>query len=229
MRNVEPLESEQYQSLEILIEPFIELPFDDLPEEIKSHWNREETVYFWDSFTPTGRREIAQRHDIHNDPALIAEQQYYFDLTGKKHSLKDEIRKWELVGIVTATDRQIQADNIKRLNAELAEVKRLLNSVPEQAGTQSQAASEQPADTVPAPAMLQDPERRLVALRSLGGDARWKRGLNSVQTWQFTGIKKLVAQEKANKRKRSDEKTIREDLREAALAESIKKGNTRCT
>ena len=69
-----------------------------------------------------------------------------------------------------------------------------------------------------------DPERRLAALRALGGSAKWKRG-RGVQVWQFTGIQKLVAQEKTDGRKRIDEKTIRADLREAAEAENMEKRN----
>lgn len=69
--------------------------------------------------------------------------------------------------------------------------------------------------------VVPDPERRLAALRALGGTAKWKRGRDGIQAWQFKGIQKLVAQEKANERKRSDEKTIRDDLREAAEDESM--------
>ena len=71
---------------------------------------------------------------------------------------------------------------------------------------------------------MADPERRLIALRELGGTAKWKRR-GGVQAWQFTGITELVQQEKAQGRKRHDEKTIREDLREAAEAESMAKRN----
>ncbi|PUE39187.1 hypothetical protein [Limnohabitans sp. Hippo3] len=60
----------------------------------------------------------------------------------------------------------------------------------------------------------QDPERRLARLRSLGGHATYKRG-----EWKFTGITALVKAEKSEERKRSDEKTIRDDLREAAQNE----------
>ena len=56
-----------------------------------------------------------------------------------------------------------------------------------------------------------DPERRLARLRELGGNATYKRG-----EWKITGILALVASEKSQSRKRSDEKTIRADLKEAA-------------
>lgn len=63
-------------------------------------------------------------------------------------------------------------------------------------------------DVVPA---RPDPERRLALLRELGGAAKYTRC-----EWKFTGIKALVDSEKANGRKRSTEKTIRADLKEAA-------------
>lgn len=56
-----------------------------------------------------------------------------------------------------------------------------------------------------------DPERRLARLRALGGGATYKRS-----AWKITGISVLVASEKSEGRKRSDEKTIRGDLKEAA-------------
>ena len=78
---------------------------------------------------------------------------------------------------------------------------------------------------MPVPVVVPDPERRLAALRALGGSAKWKRSRDGVQVWKFTGIQKLVTREKADGGKRNDEKTIRKDLREAAEAESIEKRN----
>lgn len=62
--------------------------------------------------------------------------------------------------------------------------------------------------------LTQDSERRLARLRELGGSAKYK---NSA--WKFTGISALVEREKSEGRKRSDEKTIRADLKEAAQDE----------
>lgn len=67
---------------------------------------------------------------------------------------------------------------------------------------------------LPPVAAISDPERRLARLRELGGDAKKVR-----DEWKFSGMVKLVASEKALGRKRSDDKTIRADLKEAAEAE----------
>lgn len=59
-----------------------------------------------------------------------------------------------------------------------------------------------------------DPERRLARLRALGGTVKCVR-----YEWKFTGITALVQSEKQEGRKRSDEQTIRADLKEAAQTE----------
>ena len=79
-------------------------------------------------------------------------------------------------------------------------------SAPEpQAATPAPEADSASNDATP------DPERRLALLRALGGNAIYRRG-----EWKITGISALVASEKSEGRKRSDEKTIRADLKEAA-------------
>lgn len=79
----------------------------------------------------------------------------------------------------------------------------------------------EPQDATPAPVAdsasndaTPDPERRLALLRALGGSATYKRG-----EWRFRGIVALEASEKREGRPRSSQKTIREDLIEAAQNE----------
>lgn len=149
MTNTKSPESGQYESLVGLIEPFIELPFDSLPEPLRNRVKRA-FLLSWDSCTHERRRSQAVQHDFHCDPASQAEQQYYFDLVDKQQSIESETRGWELSAVPTASDRQIRDNNIKRLNAELAEVMRLLNTAPEQADTQPQAGNDAPVVEVPA-------------------------------------------------------------------------------
>ena len=77
-----------------------------------------------------------------------------------------------------------------------------------QAGTSAPVTDSASNDATP------DPERRLALLRALGGSATYRRN-----EWKFTGIAALVASEKSEGCKRSDEKTIRADLKEAAQNE----------
>ena len=77
-----------------------------------------------------------------------------------------------------------------------------------QAATPAPVADSASNDATP------DPERRLALLRALGGSATYRRN-----EWKFTGIAALVASEKSEGCKRSDEKTIRADLKEAAQNE----------
>lgn len=62
-------------------------------------------------------------------------------------------------------------------------------------------------------AELPDPQRRLAALEASGGSIQQWNG-----KWSITGIDRLTDDEKAAKRKRSDQKTIRKDLHKAAEA-----------
>ena len=79
---------------------------------------------------------------------------------------------------------------------------------------QPQAAAPAPAADSASNNATTDPERRLARLHALGGSATYRRN-----EWKFTGIKALVAIEKSEGRKRSSEKTIRGDLKEAAQTE----------
>jgi len=65
---------------------------------------------------------------------------------------------------------------------------------------------------------LAGPKRRLARLRSLGGSATYQNC-----GWKFKGIQALVECEKNESYKRSDEQTIRGDLKLAAQAERDKK------
>ena len=79
------------------------------------------------------------------------------------------------------------------------------------------AAAGTPTENEPVSAVgdgTPDPERRLAALRALGGKATRLHGV-----WNFTKTNQLTANEKAIGRPRSDQKTIHDDLVEAAEAE----------
>lgn len=80
--------------------------------------------------------------------------------------------------------------------------------------TQAAATPAPEVAVVPASDARPDPERRLALLRELGGAAKYARC-----EWTFTGIKALVTREKAAGRRRSTEKTVRADLKEAAQNE----------
>jgi hypothetical protein len=74
------------------------------------------------------------------------------------------------------------------------------------------------ASALPSTQVEPDPQRRLARLRELGGTAEFRRG-----EWRFTKIGELVAVEKREGRKRSDQKTIHSDLRDAADEERNEK------
>ena len=90
-----------------------------------------------------------------------------------------------------------------------------LSAAPRQQAPEPQAEAPAVGPSGGDAAPLPDPERRLARLREMGGSATSKRG-----EWKFTRITALVAAERSEGRKRSDEKTIRADLKEAAEAEA---------
>ena len=77
------------------------------------------------------------------------------------------------------------------------------------------------------PPLVNEPERRLKALRDLGGEAKWL-GRNGGMKWRITKIVALTAQEAHAGFKRNSEKTIRKDLYEAADAERLAKNRGVC-
>lgn len=104
--------------------------------------------------------------------------------------------------------RELDAMRVPRANEMTISSQWLTNTVDEhlskaepKAGTLEDGAVEVP-----------DSERRLAALRALGGTVKYRNG-----EWKFTGMALLVKNEQG--RKRNAEKTIRLDLREAAQAE----------
>jgi hypothetical protein len=94
--------------------------------------------------------------------------------------------------------------------AALAEFFGIAAAIPDPAPALEQAP--QAADVTQAAPAMGEAERRLIALRAIGGNVKWWRG-----AWRITGINNLTAQEKG--RPRSSPKTIRLDLIEAAEAE----------
>jgi hypothetical protein len=93
--------------------------------------------------------------------------------------------------------------------ADMDSIYRLLAS-PGQPEQEAQAAPDDQDDD--------EGKRRLDRLRSLGGKVSRKQG-----RWRFAGIKELIDAEKADNRGRTSDKTIREDLCNAADAEADQK------
>ena len=125
-----------------------------------------------------------------------------WDVWGKVDELKAESQEVESWTVNNKQEKDEREAEIKRIDAAIA----LL--LKPNGATQTHTPVVAACDAMP------DPERRLAALRELGGFAKYKNC-----EWTFTCIGKLVESEKQNGRTRSDVKTIRSDLKEAALAE----------
>ena len=102
------------------------------------------------------------------------------------------------------------------VNAELQQFK--LSVTPQQTAPATDAAPPALVTDSASTETTPDPERRLARLRALGGDATFKHG-----KWRFAGIVALEASEQKEGRPRNSQKTIREDLQEAAESERVAK------
>lgn len=122
------------------------------------------------------------------------------------------------------TDGILPSDYVEKLVFTASDIRALAKIYDLEIGLSTPATQDTPipggsashdVPAQPAPKTSQpDPERRLARLRALGGDTKYKSG-----EWKFRGITALVAAEKKEGRKRSDQKTIRADLKEAAELE----------
>lgn len=102
-----------------------------------------------------------------------------------------------------------------RYKAELGDVGAVERAVLAQPQETAQVApSPAPARVEQAVHGLPDPERRLKRLRAMGGEASYRMG-----KWSFKGTNALAAIEAGEGRPRSSQKTVKQDLEEAAEAE----------
>ncbi len=124
------------------------------------------------------------------------------------------------------TDLVHGGEEAGHLRIESAEIARYLAAYPQVqsaalAPAVVEAASPQVQSAALAPAIVETvAERRLNRLEALGGTVKYKK-----LKWRFTGIGKLVKEDEDSGQARASEKTIRKDLKEAALARSIAKAS----
>lgn len=73
-----------------------------------------------DDLEPERRRAIARYQDLQHDPQLFDFNEYWFNFYARTNELGQELAKWQRAGVSTASDLQIQQDNLVRLKQELA-------------------------------------------------------------------------------------------------------------
>jgi hypothetical protein len=167
---------------------------------------------------------VAQYYSLHVEHAKQARTpeglafDCAWDAWGKVDELQDEIEK--LKKERESKDCELDSDRRSRVVLRIKEKEQKYAALVTVAKGLQMNATDAPAQTsTPAPVedgsdATPDPERRLDLLRALGGTAKYKNG-----NWTFTGIGALVTREQTDGRKRSTEKTIRTDLKEAAQNE----------
>jgi hypothetical protein len=166
---------------------------------------------------------------LENAAAAIAEQEQWHD--GTRAEFQDQLQQAAATGAMVILDPRtclpIHSEQA-RTYWELVTPESVNNWLEKQAApyrwnVARPEVKPEPQATTPSPAPVAhsasidttpDPERRLALLRALGGSARYQGGV-----WRFNGIVALEASEQKEGRPRSSQKTIREDLRQAAESE----------
>jgi len=95
MTNTKPLKTAQHEPLAGLIEPFIDSPFDSLPEPLRIRVKRAFPLS-WDSWMPHQRRSLAQKDDCQHDPADEEESAYWRAFTSSIWQTEQLLRDLEL-------------------------------------------------------------------------------------------------------------------------------------
>lgn len=153
-------DGERYKSLEILIEPFIHLSLNELPDAVRKRVDEDDFLSsFWDG-RPDHRRRLAQKYDNEYDPAMAPENEYWFELTCEIGDCKREIDMWELMQHQSISEAVQKEVKLTELNAKMATLQ-LKYSVPYTAPAQTTAT---PAPVVagnePVPASKRTRKRR---------------------------------------------------------------------
>jgi hypothetical protein len=206
-------------------------PLAKLPHDLRHIANAYITQ--WQTLTPKQRTDRAIEVDrqrglklkLRYDRALRAENAAQLDPENRLAQvnagrLLDQIERWEALQDGIASNLLAKEKRLPELYGELAALEAQFKApypallVVDATPPEPQAGAVVAVDALEAQAMTPDPERRLALLRTLGGSAKYFQ-----DKWKFTGITELVAREKEDGRKRSSQKTIRADLKEAAQAE----------
>jgi len=137
--------------------------------------------WFWLDYTPGWPAIFGDRVEGYLAPMVFASDTQRLEADGTD----------ALVNITRAHDGTIFKPSpgmrvpLSDLRFKRADVERVAATITVQAAPAKQAGT---PPVVDAP----DPERRLIALRALGGTARWRRGPGGTQAWQFSGIQNLL-------------------------------------
>lgn len=209
----------QFESLEEPLDAHFDKPLSELPSAVRVRVEKDFLPWPWDKMNVDQRRSRAQTWDFENSPFNKEEREGINALTNPESPSYSKAETKRLRGdFVDEVDSSVKNSpdlpNLEWVNQPTFKLKLRINTLdlPDGFGDDSALAGKPtaPADGDSKP----DPERRLALLRELGGTAR-----RSNLDWTFKGVKKLVASEKDNGRKRASEKTIRADLKEAAQNE----------
>ena len=115
----EGIDGEKYEPLEILIEPFIHLSLNELPDAVRKRVDKAYFLrLFWDD-RPEQRQYLANQHDMQHDPKFERENEYFFALGCQCYEIESKKREWELRASQNITEEDIKEKKLSALTAQL--------------------------------------------------------------------------------------------------------------
>lgn len=118
------VDGDAFEPLLNLIEPYINEPFADLPDDLRL---RVSDAFFpmpqWDDLGPNLRRSLAEQDDNQTDPAKGPEREYWWALACQVSDAETSIEKWQLMN-----DRALPSE-VALKETQLALLKRRLDNL----------------------------------------------------------------------------------------------------
>jgi hypothetical protein len=126
-----------FEPLAASLEGWFEKSLSELPTELRQLVDKHFSLIPWDNLSPAQRRAVVAQFSWYNDLANEYEQDFWLTLFSRRIGLDDEKR----VG-TNATNRGDQKLELKRINRELDEIKKIEDYVTSIAPNKQRAAME---------------------------------------------------------------------------------------
>lgn len=147
------IDSERYEPLGILIEPFVHLSLNALPDAVRKRVKEDEFIsMFWDD-RPDQRRNLANQHDMKHDPKCEREEKYFFALYEQVQKTESQKRELELLAPQSIIEKLAKENKLAELRNRLNRLQAAEKQPPFHI-TDWETLAEQPAPEPPAPPVV---------------------------------------------------------------------------
>jgi hypothetical protein len=125
--------NETYQSLLKAISPYVDQPFEAMPEEVRQLWlSAYEWVggaATWDGLGVSGRKSLADQYDIQHDPAFDEFHTAWWELWDRQQKLEAEKDHVELLRTPDFAQYEGKRNRLDELTREIAELEGARNKL----------------------------------------------------------------------------------------------------